>query len=149
MKALNKSYKVPKEEKYGVFKKIITKLTYYFFTIIDLGTASFGNDPSFIQQKVIFPLIKCSGPMCIDFYEYPRYSGRNSVSFEKYVNENIKCDHGYAYSSSKHKMCTWVNAETWEMMKNCFPDEKQIKNCPKTVLCKECTYVQKRYKWKR
>ena len=29
------------------------------------------------------------------------------------------------------------------MMKNCFPDAKPIKKCPKTVLCKECTYVQK------
>ena len=29
------------------------------------------------------------------------------------------------------------------MMKNYFPDAKQIKKCPKTVLCKECTYVQK------
>ena len=29
------------------------------------------------------------------------------------------------------------------MTKTCFPDAKQIKKIPKTVLCKECTYVQK------
>ena len=29
------------------------------------------------------------------------------------------------------------------MIKNCFPDANQIRRCPKTVLCKECTYVQK------
>ena len=29
------------------------------------------------------------------------------------------------------------------MMKTCFPDVKEIKKCPKNVLCKECTYVQK------
>ena len=29
------------------------------------------------------------------------------------------------------------------MMKNCFPDANQINKCPKTVSCKECTYVQK------
>ena len=29
------------------------------------------------------------------------------------------------------------------MMKNCFPGANQIKKCSKTVLCKECTYVQK------
>ena len=40
-------------------------------------------------------------------------------------------------------MCTWVNEESWGMMKTCFPDANQIKQCPKTVLCKECTYVQK------
>ena len=40
-------------------------------------------------------------------------------------------------------MCTWVKEDSWEMMKNFFPDAKPIKKCPKTVLCKECTYVQK------
>ena len=29
------------------------------------------------------------------------------------------------------------------MMKNCFSGTNQIKKCPKTVLCKEWTYVQK------
>ena len=29
------------------------------------------------------------------------------------------------------------------MMNYCFSEAKQIKKCPKTVLCKECTYVQK------
>ena len=97
MKALNKSYKVPKEEKYGVCNKFITKLTDYFFTIIDLGTASFGKEPSFTHQKEHFPLIKCFVPMYIDFDDYPRYSGSNSEKFEIYVNENIKCDHWYEY----------------------------------------------------
>ena len=52
--ALNKPDKSPREEKYGVCKKIITKLTDYFFTIIDLGTASFGNESLFTQQKDFF-----------------------------------------------------------------------------------------------
>ena len=38
VKASNESYKVPIKEKYGVCKKFITKLTDYFFTIIELGT---------------------------------------------------------------------------------------------------------------
>ena len=29
------------------------------------------------------------------------------------------------------------------MTKNCSPGANQIKKCPKTVSCKECTYVQK------
>ena len=29
------------------------------------------------------------------------------------------------------------------MTNNCFPDAKQIKKCPKTVLCEEFIYVQK------
>ena len=81
--------------------------------------------------------------MYIDFDEYPHYSGRNSEIFEKYVNENIKCEHGYAYYSGKRNMCTWVNEKTWEIMKNYFTDAKQINKCPKNVLYKECTYVQK------
>ena len=40
-------------------------------------------------------------------------------------------------------MYTWVNEDSWEIMKNYFPDAKQIKKCPKTALCKECKYVQK------
>ena len=54
VKALNKSYKVTREEKYGVCKTLITRLIDYFFTIIDLGTASFSNEPSLTQQKENF-----------------------------------------------------------------------------------------------
>ena len=65
VKALNKNYKFPSEDKcgvegkYGVFKNIITKLTDYFFTIIESGNTSFENDPLITQQKEIFRLIKC------------------------------------------------------------------------------------------
>ena len=47
VKALNKNYKFPSEDKhgvegkYGVCKKIIAKLTDYFFEIIESGTTSF------------------------------------------------------------------------------------------------------------
>ena len=66
--------------------------------------------------------------MYIGFDEYPCYSGLKYESLEKYVNENIQCDNGYAYSSGKHKMCTWINEESLGTMKNCFPDAKQIIN---------------------
>ena len=36
--------------------------------------------------------------------EYSPSSGRISKNFETNVNDNIQCDHVYAYSSSKHKM---------------------------------------------
>ena len=65
------------------------------------------------------------------------------LKFLKNVNKNIQCVHGYAYSSGKQKLCTWVNEESWGMMKTCFPDAKQITKFPKNVLCKEYTYVQK------
>ena len=51
--------------------------------MIDLGTSSFGNESSFIQQKYNAPLIKHIGPMYIDFYEYPPYSSRISEIYEK------------------------------------------------------------------
>ena len=51
VKALNKNFKVPREEKIGVRKKFITKLTDYFSAIIDLGTTSFGNEHLITQQK--------------------------------------------------------------------------------------------------
>ena len=42
--------------------------------------------------------------MYIDFDEYPHYSCRNSAIFEKHVNENIKFEHGYAYSAGQRNM---------------------------------------------
>ena len=83
VKALKKNFKVPGEEKFGVCKKFITKLTDYFFAIIDLGTTSLGNEPLFTQQKEMFRLIKCFGPMFIYFDAYPHFSGRESTTFEK------------------------------------------------------------------
>ena len=92
---------------FGVCKKFLTKLTDYFFTIVNLGTASFGNESLFTQQKENSALIEYFGPMYIDFDEYPPYSGRNSEIFEKMLMKifsvsmimhilqtNRKCAHG-------------------------------------------------------
>ena len=113
MKALIKKYIYSGGKKYGVCKTFITKLTDYFFAIIDLGTTSFGNEPLFTQQIENCRLIKCFGPMFIDFDEYPHYSGRESIIFEKYVNEDIKFEHGYAYSAGQHSICKWVDEDIW------------------------------------
>ena len=107
VRALNKPDTSPREKIFGVCKKIITKLTDYFFTIIDLGTASFGNESLFTQQKENYPLLRVFGPMYIYFDEYPLYSGRNSENFEKMLMKifsvsmvmhilqvNRKCAHG-------------------------------------------------------
>ena len=80
---------------------------------MELSTASFGNERLFTQKRETFSLIKCFGPMYIDFDEYPRYSGGNSEIFEKYVNANIKCEHRYSYSSGKYNVCSLVNKDTW------------------------------------
>ena len=107
VRALNKPDTSPRENIFGVCKKIRTELTDYFFTIIDLGTTSFGNESLFTQQKENYPLIKFVGPIYIDFYKYPCYSGRNSEIFEKVLMKifsvfmvmhilrvNRKCAHG-------------------------------------------------------
>ena len=88
---------------FGVCKKFIRKLTDYFFMIIDLGTASFGNGSLFTQINENAPLINVFGPMHIDFDEYLPYSGGISEFFETNVNDNIQCNNGYAYYSSKQK----------------------------------------------
>ena len=88
-------------------------------------------------------MIKVFGPIYIDFDEDPHDSGRISEIFETNFNNNIWCDHGYAYSSSKQKLCTWVNEEIWETMKKLFSWCKANKKRPKNTVCKECTYVQK------
>ena len=51
MRDLNKFDNSPGEEIFGVCKKIIRKLTDYFFVIIDLGTTSFGNGSLFTELK--------------------------------------------------------------------------------------------------
>ena len=58
--------------------------------------------------------------MYIDFDEYPPYIGRIYENFETNVNENIQYDHGYDHSSSKQKICTWVNNKSCEMTRNFF-----------------------------
>ena len=80
--------------------------------------------------------------MYMTFYEYPTYSSIIS-EIKKNVNENIQCVHSYAYYSGKQKICTWVSAKITGMTKTCFPDAKQVKKCLKTVLCNECTNIQK------
>ena len=58
------------------------------------------------------------------------------LNFLKNVNDNIQYVDGYAQSSGKQKTCTWVNEESWGMMKTCFPDAKQIKNVQKLFFAK-------------
>ena len=83
VKALNNNFKVPSEETFEVNIKFITKLTDYFFSMINLGTTSFGNKALFTQQKKKYRLIQCFGPMFIDFDEYPHYSGREFIILKK------------------------------------------------------------------
>ena len=107
VRAFKKPDTSPRGKIFRVYKKIITKLTDYFFTIIDLGTVSFVNESLFNQQKKNSKLIKCFGPMYIDFNEYSCYSGRNyeifvnmllkifSVSMVMHILQvNKKCAHG-------------------------------------------------------
>ena len=66
--------------------------------------------------------------------KYPPYSGRISEVFETNVNANIQCDFGYDYYSIKQKMCSWVNDESWEIIKICFPDAEQIKQSKNKIM---------------
>ena len=67
------------------------------------------------------------GPMYIDFDEYLPYSDTISETFETNNNATIQCYNGYNYSSSKKKMCTWVNDESWDMTTKTFLDAKKKK----------------------
>ena len=58
MSDLNKPDKSLREEIFGVCKKVMKKLRYDFFTIIDLFTESFVNECLVTQQKENAPLIK-------------------------------------------------------------------------------------------
>ena len=56
-------------------------------------------------------LIKHFGPMYIDFDDYPSYSSALSENFETYISAHILCDKGYAYSTIKDNMLTWISKE--------------------------------------
>ena len=79
--------------------------------------------------------------MFIDFDDYPHYSVRESIIFEKDVNEAIKCEHGYAYSDGQHPICKWVNEKTWYILKKYFPYATKIYVCAKTVLLHETVFA--------
>ena len=81
--------------------------------------------------------------MFIDFDDYPHYSVKESIIFEKDINEAIKCEHGYAYSADHHPICKWVDVKTWNMLKKYFPDATEVYMCPKTVSCNKCSYVSR------
>ena len=63
---------------FGVCKKIIRKLTDYFFMVLDLETASFVNGSLFTQLKENTALIKHFWPIYIDFDDYPPYGDKIS-----------------------------------------------------------------------
>ena len=86
-------------------------------------------------------MVKHFGPMYIDFDEYPRYSGIISDFFEKIRMQIFSVI--MVMLILQEKICTRVHEESWAMIKNCFPDANQTKQCPKSTLCKECTRVQK------
>ena len=55
--------------------------------------------------------------MYIYFDEYPTYSGAISDFFLNDINSHIQIYHGCPYSSIKDNMLTWINEESWEIMK--------------------------------
>ena len=67
MRDLNKPDISPREEIFGVCKKVMREFTDQFLTIINLGTASFGNRYLFNQLKENAPLIKLFGQIYFDF----------------------------------------------------------------------------------
>ena len=62
---------------------------------------------------------------------------------KKNVNENIQCVHGYAFSSDKQKIRTWVNEEIWGMIKTGFPYTTQMKNFQKLFHAKNIHILKK------
>ena len=79
--------------------------------------------------------------MYIDFYDYPRYSGRTSAISEKMLVKVFNVIMIMLIIQAKQIAHGFIR-KVGQMMKTCFPDAKQINQCPKSTLCKECTYVQ-------
>ena len=108
MRSLNKPDMSPREEIFGVCKKVISKLIDYFFVIIYLGTVSLGNESTFTQQKENSPLIKKLGqcililmsilPIVVEFLKFSKKMLMKIFSVFMVMNiiqGNIKFAHGF------------------------------------------------------
>ena len=45
------------------------------------------------------------------------------------------------YSTPKDIIITWINNNSWEMMKRIFPKALTVNKYPKTTVCTSCKYV--------
>ena len=146
VRALNKPDISHREEIFGVCKKFITKLIDYFFTIIDLGNASFGNESSFNQQKDHAPLIKnlvqCKSillsilPIVVEFLNFLKKMLMKIFSVFMVMNilqANIKCAHGLMNKFGEWWRPVFLMKSRFKKSKNCFMQRMYI--------------FSKRYKW--
>ena len=74
--------------------------------------------------------------MYVDFYEYPTYSGKTYEIKKKMLMKIFSVFIVMHILKKKQKICTWVNKESWGMMRTCFPDAKQIIKCTKLFYAK-------------
>ena len=147
LRALKKNWRVTRRRHTWCLQKLIRKLTDYFFMILDLGAASFGNGYLFTELKGNSPLIKKLGQCILILKSILPIVVEYLKCLKNNVNENIQCDHGYAYYSGKNKMCAWVNEESWAMMKTCFTDANKIKK-PQKHFMQRMYICSQIWKWK-
>ena len=112
MKTLKKIDNKPGYFILGVSNVFISKLTDYFFAIIDEETPSLGHVTLFTGIKVKFYTDKHFGPMYIDFDYHYFYIGAIYENFKTIDNAHIQCDNGYPYSKIKDNMLTYINEDS-------------------------------------
>ena len=109
--------------------------------IFDLGTESFGNGSFFTELKENPPFITFFGPMYIDFDVYPRYNGRISEIFGRMLLKIFSVIMVMLIFQAKQLVHGLMKkfGQLWKQIL----DAKQIKYCPKSILCKEYIFVKK------
>ena len=69
---------------------------------------------------------------------YPPYSDKGSVIFEKHINRNLGCIHGYTNCVRHTDLITWVSKYSWEMLLSKFSHAEIISAFPRTIICNKC-----------
>ena len=113
VKLLNKIENEPGDCIFAVCKNFILKLTYHLFTNIDKETPSIENEILYTSLKQNAALTWLSGPIYINFDEYPLYTGSIKNIYITNIDAHIKYCHDLPYYSFKVLIMICINKESW------------------------------------
>ena len=73
--------------------------------------------------------------MYLQLDDYPPYSDKTSVIFEKKININLRCSHVYTNCVRHTDSITWVSKNYWGMLLSEFLHPERISAITRTIIC--------------
>ena len=97
----------------GVSTYFIRKLTDYFLIIIGEKASTYIPLRKNYRLRKVAKMTCLYGPMYLQLDDYPPYSNERSENFEKHINRNLRCSHGYTNYVRHADSITWVYIDSW------------------------------------